>query len=120
MDHLANARRLAPRLIPARLIRRLLKIAERGALDVEAYVSMTSPATVQEEAIADMERRIERGRSLAGRRSFGGAIREYEAAALRGNPLIDWQDRGTGGSNPDVGFFGPTAKPCEPAGSCDE
>lgn len=119
VDHLTTARRLEPRLVPARLIKRLLDVAERAALDVEAYVSMTSLATIQEEAIADMERSIGRGRSLARRRNFGGAIRQYEAAAQRGNPLINWQDRGTSGGNPDVGFIGPTAK-CEPTRTCDE
>jgi hypothetical protein len=111
VDHLEAARRLDPRRGPARLLRRLMAIAPRAAVDVEAFVTMTTHATAQEGAIADMEKRIARGRVLAGRRAYGAAIREYEAAALRGNPLIDWADRGPVFSNPDQGFFGVPVPP---------
>jgi hypothetical protein len=116
VDQLETARRLAPRLVPDRPIRHLARIAQRAAVDVEALVTMTSDASIQAEAIADMERRIARGRTLAGRRSLGAAVREFEAAAVRGNPLIVWGDRGTPFGNPAVGFIG---APARSSGSVD-
>jgi hypothetical protein len=111
VDHLEAARRLDRQRGPARLVRQLMAIAPRAALDVEAFVTMTTKSTTQSEAIAEMERRMARGRALTGRGAFAAAIREYEAAVARGNPLIDWADRGPVFSNPDQGFFGVPAQP---------
>jgi hypothetical protein len=110
VDHLEVARRLAPRLVGTRLLRRLLRIAARAAVDVEALVTMTDSSSKQAEVIGAMEGHIARGRTLAGRRAFAAAIREYQAAANRGNALIDWADRGTPFSSPDVGFIVPSER----------
>ena len=110
VDQLEVARRIAPRLVGPRLSRRLGKIARRAAVDVEALVTMTTASTTQEKAIADMESHIARGRAAAARRAFPLAIREYEAAVVAGNPLIDWHDRGTPLGNPDVGFIAPSPR----------
>jgi hypothetical protein len=110
VDRLEAARRLAPRVVPPRLVRRVVKIARRAAVDVEALVTMTTASSTQETAIMDMESRIARGRALATRRAFPAAIREYEAAVVRGNPLIEWEDRGTPFGNPDLGFIAPSAQ----------
>jgi hypothetical protein len=106
--HLAQARRLAPRLVRPRLVKRVVQAAQDAALDVEAYVTMTSP-TVQEPHIEEMEQRIEQGRRAARRRAWVAATAEYEAAAKVGAPLIAWADRGTPFTSPD-GFVVPSAR----------
>jgi hypothetical protein len=61
-----------------------------------------------------MEIRIRRAQDIAGQGAFGAAVREYVAVAARGNPLIEWGNRGAPFSDHSVGFFGRPATSTEP------
>jgi hypothetical protein len=104
VDWLESARRLDPKLVSDQLTRRLLAVTHEAAVDVVAYATMTSKASILAEAVTEMEWGIRRARGLAGQGAFGAAARAYVAVAARGNPLIEWGNRGTPFGDPDVGF----------------
>jgi hypothetical protein len=114
VDWLEYARRLDPELVSDQLTRRLLVAAHEGAVDVVALATMTSKAGVLTEAVDQMEIRIRRAQDIAGQGAFGAAVREYVAVAARGNPLIEWGNRGAAFSDHSVGFFGRPATSTEP------
>jgi hypothetical protein len=105
VDRLESARRLDPQLVSDRLVRRLLEANLEAAVDVVALATMTSKARILSEAVTEMERRIRVARWLTERGAFKAAVREYVAVAARGNPLIEWDNRGVPFSDPALGFF---------------
>jgi hypothetical protein len=107
VDLLEEARGLDSKLVSDPLIRRLLAESHEAAIDVVAYVTMARKAPVLTRAITEMERGIGRARCLTRQGAFGAAARAYLAVATRGNPLIEWDDRGKPFSDPSEGFFAP-------------
>lgn len=113
VDWLEYARRLDPGLVSDQLSRRVLEAAHEGATDIVAFATMTSRASIVAEAVTEMEQKIRRGHGLTAQGSFKAAVREYVAVAARGNPLIEWGNRGPAFSDPAVGFIGRPATSTE-------
>ena len=114
VDWLEYARRLDPVLVSDQLTRHLLEVTQEGAVDVVALATMTSKASILTEAVTEMEQRIHRARGLAAQGAFRAAVRDYVAVAARGNPLIEWGNRGASYGDPAVGFFGRPAESTQP------
>ena len=73
----------------------------------------TLPMQDVEAAVTEMEQRIRRAHGLSAQGAFKAAVREYVGVAARGNPLIEWSNRGTPFSDPTVGFIGRPANSTE-------